>query len=322
MVGILDWGRACAGRCRSLPPGLPTIESPNERAPRRRAPCLPVDRAAGYGFAMRLLSMSSLVSIALGLLACSDDGVPASGTDDESGVSGSSGAGSITDTSNSNTNSASASQTGTASDSAASTGGEGTTAVTTADSSGGSIGSTGLDSGDTGAPGSSCIEDADCVVVDNCCDCRAISTQDEAPPCNVGCAETACTLAGVEPAVQCEFGTCQLQEVNCNQLQVFCDAPPPACDDGFLPGVDDKGCWTNACVPVDACDVVPSCEVCPEGQVCIELVAKGPGGFICSPVDPQCDGMPSCACMDGVCPDPFSGCFDGPEGMRCECLAC
>jgi hypothetical protein len=149
----------------------------------------------------------------------------------------------------------------------------------------------------------------------------ALHVDDEPPPsCPVECKATACMSVGIT-GVHCEFGTCQFDEVSCNQNQVLCDVPPPECEDGFLPSTT-RGCWTGDCVPVEACDVVPDCAVCPEGQTCIPLLAKGPFGFMCSPIAPECAGTPTCACMPEVCPEMFSGCFDTDDGVQCECLNC
>jgi hypothetical protein len=253
------------------------------------------------------------VAVVLGV-ACSDDGAPSSGEDGTAADDGG-------DASVSASATGSTAATATLTDS----GGEATgTGASTLDGSSG--GGTGVDDGPSGStgggvPGMGCVSDDDCTIVDDCCTCAGIHVDDEPPACPIECKATACMSAGLGQTVHCELGTCQLEEVDCNQMTIVCDSLPPNCEPGFLPSVGNN-CWTGNCVPVEACNVVPSCDVCPEDQTCIELVAKGPGGFKCSPIAPECAGTPTCDCMPGVCPPPFEGCIDIEEGIRCECLAC
>lgn len=257
-------------------------------------------------------SLGVLVTAVVLGVACSDDGSPSSG---EGGTAADDG------------NDASVGATGSTSATAtmSETGGEPTSTggATLEGSSGGgtSVDSTGSSSADTGVPGMGCVSDDDCTIVDDCCQCAGIHVDDTPPECPIDCKGTQCMSAGLGQNVRCEFGTCQLEEVDCNQIGVVCNSLPPNCEPGFLPGVANN-CWSGNCVPVEACNVVPSCDECPADQTCIELIAKGPGGFKCSPIAPDCAGTPTCACMPDVCPPPFEGCFDIEDGIRCECLNC
>lgn len=248
------------------------------------------------------------MAVVLGV-ACSDDGSPSSG---DGGTAADDG-GDI---------SASASGSTSAPGTMSATGSDGTGGGTLDGTSGGtSADSTGSSSADTGVPGMGCVSDDDCTIVDDCCNCAGILVGEEPPACAIDCKATQCMSAGLGQNVHCELGTCQLEEVDCNQIGVLCNSLPPSCEPGFLPGVANN-CWSGNCVPVEACNVVPSCDECPEAQTCIELIAKGPGGFKCSPIAPDCAGTPTCDCMPGVCPPPFEGCIDIDDGIRCECLAC
>lgn len=260
-------------------------------------------------------SRRSIISCVVLLgFACSDDGAPSN--DDASAsltVADDDGTGS-----GSMTASATDGDDGSVSLSSGDTSADGTA---TADDDGSSSGPSGTSAGDTGAPGMACTSDDDCVLFDDCCSCQALHVDDAPPPsCPMECKATACMGYGIT-GVHCEQGSCELDELSCDPLQVACDALPPECQEGFLPSVGNA-CWTGDCVPAEVCDVVPDCAACPEDEVCIPLVAKGPFGFICSPIAPECAGTPSCACLPEVCPETFSACIDGADGVQCECPNC
>ncbi len=252
--------------------------------------------------------------VAMHGLACSDDGAPSNDDASSLTVADDDGSGSATMTAS---GSASVDD-GTSSVSDGDTAADDGTA--TADD-GESSGPAGTSAGDTGAPAMACTSDDDCVLFDDCCSCQALHVDDPPPPsCPVECKATACMGYGIG-GVHCEQGSCELDALSCNPLLVACDALPPDCDPGFLPSVG-RSCWTGDCVPAEVCDVVPDCAACPEDETCIALVAKGPAGFICSPIAPECAGTPSCACLPQVCPEMFSACIDGADGVQCECPNC
>jgi len=284
---------------------------------------------------MHWFSWRTLGACALLVSACSDDGVPltsgatdgaATGTASDGG-SGDSGPGTAvttaeptgpgTDSDPSGTSTAS----GTDTDSG--TGSPGS-------SSDGTAGSTGGSSSTGGTTEPECVMDEDCMLVDDCCTCDAIAVGDEPPKCEMmECLVSTCTSLGLEvPAVQCNFGTCEVEEVSCDEQNVTCDGPdaiPPKCPEGQAPRVVD-GCWSG-CIPVEYCDVVPGCESCGEDEACIESVTQVGPSFTCVPIPPSCEGMPSCDCLGEACEEPFDTCNDGIEPksgseLSCSCPAC
>jgi hypothetical protein len=265
---------------------------------------------------MTRLGIATVMVIAIA--GCSDDGVPATGTGNESGD----GTGSATEASSAGTSGGTAS--GTASSVSGVEESTGASMGTSPGESGSSgLGSEGTTAADTGAPTSGCMTDDDCALVDDCCTCGAIALGQVPPMCEIDCDQSSCEASGIAmPAVQCELGICQLvPSVECNPVGITCDSVPPPCEDGSVPSVENN-CWTGNCVPVDACNSVGSCDDCPDDRACIEQVAKGPAGFLCSPIPEGCAGTPSCACMSEVCQDPFTDCVDGPDHIMCECPAC
>ncbi|MGH1340433.1 MAG: hypothetical protein ACRBN8_02695 [Nannocystales bacterium] len=272
--------------------------------------------------------------------ACSDDGVPLVGGDTE--AAGATGTASEGDTNDGGPGTAvtTADPTGpgsdTSTDPTATTsptdtdgGSEGTTSGV-GSSSGATDGSSGGSSSTGGTTEPECVMDEDCMLVDDCCTCGAIAVGDDAPACELKeCLVSTCTSLGLGmPAVQCNFGTCEVEEVSCNPTLVTCDgkdAIPPECPEGQAPRVVD-GCWSG-CIPVEYCDVVPGCESCGKEEVCIEAITQLGPSFTCVPMPPSCDGMPSCDCLGEACEDPFDICSDGIEPksgaeLSCSCPAC
>lgn len=288
---------------------------------------------------MRWFDLRTWATCGLLLTACSDDGLsPANGdTDTGAGVSASAGG---TGDSGAGTSAVTTADPSTASDSdtegqttdptgvSTDTDSGGSTSGDSDGSSGGSSGGSGDSSGTSGgATEPECTVDDDCMLVDDCCSCDAIPVGDPQPKCDMlECLVPTCQSLGLGvPAVQCNFGTCEVEEVSCNPLAVSCDAPPPKCPDGQVPRVMD-GCW-GTCIPVEFCDVVPGCEDCQEHEACVEAVTQLGPSFSCVPIAPECDGVPSCDCLGEACEAPFDVCADGIEPksgseISCSCPAC
>jgi hypothetical protein len=162
------------------------------------------------------------------------------------------------------------------------------------------------------------------MVVDDCCNCAAIHTADEAPICDVpACDQSTCSAQGVDmPAAVCRFGVCELAPIACNPVIVTCDSLPPACPDGQIASVADNGCW-GPCVPAEVCDVVPDCSVCADDETCVRRDTQLGAEYLCEPIAAACAGVPACDCMD-PCTEPYI-CADGGDlGMEltCSCPNC
>lgn len=201
----------------------------------------------------------------------------------------------------------------------------GTTTGESAGESGGDSSGGSSTTGGTTEP--ECVMDEDCMLVDDCCSCTAIPVGDEAPECDIeACLVSTCTSLGLGmPAVQCNFGTCEVEEVSCDPTTVVCKDEVPTCPKGQAPRVVE-GCWDETCVPVEYCDVVPGCESCGDDEACIESVAFQ-STLTCVPVPAACDGVPSCDCLGEACEDGFDLCADAGEpesgaDLSCSCPAC
>ena len=172
--------------------------------------------------------------------------------------------------------------------------------------------------------GGACESDADCVLVEDCCSCTAVHVDDDVAECDIDCKASVCETSGIPMhPVECRFGTCQLADVDCNQDLVLCDLPTPKCPDGQLPSVEDD-CFTGNCVPVEACNTVPDCSWCGPGETCVGTATQIGLFSSCEPIDPSCDGMPTCACMGEVCTNPFM-CGEDPgeeDPLGCFCPVC
>ncbi len=271
---------------------------------------------------------------------CSDDGVPLNEGDTDAGGTASLTAGGTSDggPGTAVTTASPTSSTSSDSDTAATdptgigtdTGPDDTTDGT-GTSGGETDGSSGEGSSTGGTPEPECVMDEDCMLVDDCCSCEAIPVGEDAPNCDImECLVSTCTSLGLNlPAVQCNFGTCEVEAVSCDPWQVTCegdDATPPTCPEGQLPRVVD-GCWSDVCIPAEFCDVVPGCESCGENEACVEFSAQLGPSFTCVPTPRSCDGVPSCDCLGEACEDPFNACSDDVDAksgsdLSCGCPAC
>jgi hypothetical protein len=244
-------------------------------------------------------------SLVIVLGACSDDGAPAAGTEGGS-ASVSAGTGDAEGSSNGDpTPGTSADPSASESDSAGPESGGGTTA------------------GPSNA--TTCEQDEDCMLLNDCCYCLATHVEDAPPPCEMQeCFAPTCDANGLPNLeVRCRFGTCEFVPFSCSPFLVACDELPPECTASQLPSVVD-GCW-GPCVPAELCDAVPSCDTCLEGEVCIESSTQLGYTFTCEPIDPSCPGVPDCTCMGTACEDPFV-CAPASDAngadLACECPTC
>lgn len=174
-----------------------------------------------------------------------------------------------------------------------------------------------------GMSGGPCEVDSDCALHDDCCDCYGHPKDEQTAICKALCDVTTCQEWGVDAAI-CVDGQCAIPKSKCSG-EVACDALPPECPKGTLPGIDPNGaCWTGGCVPAEQCESVSGCGDCPEGQMCVQNVSFMMT-FTCKPIPDGCAGEPSCACAaDEVCVEPFGVCNDKPgeADVACICVTC
>lgn len=287
---------------------------------------------------MRLLDLSFLSAAALVLAACSDDGLSGADTDASGGSTGASAtAGPSTSGGVTTTDPSTASETNAtvSTDPSDPTTGNDTDPGLTGPGTSGMDDSSGGDSSGSSSTGGvtepECMVDDDCMLIDDCCTCDAAPVGEMAPKCDLdACLIPTCQSLGLgTPAVQCNFGTCEVEEVSCNPMVVTCDPeenPAPDCPKGQAARVEGD-CWTGACIPVEFCDVVPSCEACGEDETCIGVVTQAGTSLSCEPIAPSCDGTPNCECMGEVCEAPFDACSDELEPnsgseISCGCPTC
>lgn len=248
---------------------------------------------------LRLLRSSAFLlslGLCLPLAACAGDDSATSATTSTS-----------TSTSTSATESASAT---------ASTTGETGTDTATSTTGSGSASATGT-SGTTGGLEPECVVDADCQLVDNCCECSSRPASDEPDPCEDDCLVSECTAQGLEGlAATCRSGICEFSSSSNCDGPVVCAQEPPACEGDEVPSVVGE-CW-GPCVPLHYCADSSSCQPgCGDGWVCVDSQSGGTGG--CAPLPAACAGVASCDCFapfwDEVCP---ASCSESGGGLLCE----
>ncbi|MDC0715652.1 hypothetical protein [Nannocystis bainbridge] len=207
-------------------------------------------------------------------------------------------------------------ETGTGAPGTTTTGGEttdsgSTTSETTTEGTTGGIG------------GGPCEVDADCKLHDDCCSCFAIPTEQDDVVCDARCDQTQCQQIGIDEA-KCVLGQCITEKVHCGG-EVFCDALPPDCPPGTLPGVDDfMGCWTGACVPVISCWWVTACELCPDSFICVNHPSVFGDNWTCLPRPVACEDEVDCECAGAACNDGIEVCEGGggDVDLVCHCPDC
>lgn len=116
------------------------------------------------------------------------------------------------------------------------------------------------------------------------------------------------------------------QDCVCDPGEVVCEVVPPDCPPGTLPEVDPGVmCWTFACVPAESCLSVPDCSSCGPDLACVIRSDLAGSSYACEPLPPACMGVPSCGCMPDACP-PLYTCVDAPPkggaDLGCECERC
>lgn len=194
-----------------------------------------------------------------------------------------------------------------------------TTGVTTTATTTASTGEASASSGDTGVVSAPCDVDADCMLIESCCQCEAVALGAAVEPCEMRCDQTECSALNLfEPAAVCRFDVCVLGAQRCSPVFVTCDELPPECQPGLVPAVV-AGCW-GGCVAAHLCDELPACdhELCGPGWMCVESQS---GAFAphCEPIPPPCGATPGCDCAAGVFGQVCGGaCSEDGSRLLCE----
>lgn len=205
--------------------------------------------------------------------------------------------------------------TGTSTGTSSPTSGTSTTAATT---SAGTVEVT-SSSSDTGTVTAPCDEDADCQLIESCCECDAAPIDAAIDPCRMPCDQTECSARNItDPAAVCRLGVCVLAAQSCSPGLVSCDALPPRCEPGLVPSVV-AGCW-GGCIPAHLCEQLPACthELCGPGWMCVDSQS---GSFAphCEPMPPACAGVPGCSCAAAAFGELCGGaCSDDGSRLLCE----
>lgn len=111
-------------------------------------------------------------------------------------------------------------------------------------------GGSSADAGNAGTPavagapfapmGNECTTSDDCRLVSDCCRCVSAPKGLVLDVCYAACAETMCITEGISGSDDvCVNGRCVLDR-SCDRNQIDCDMPPPACEPGMIPTVDDS----------------------------------------------------------------------------------
>jgi hypothetical protein len=166
------------------------------------------------------------------------------------------------------------------------------------------------------------LEDADCQLVDNCCECRGAVVGEMIAPCDLACIQPKCSEVGgglgSDPTTaRCVAGQC-VTSLSCDASTVVCLAPQPICPAGEL-NVVLGACW-GGCLPERECSAITSCSDCSTASACVTLSAFGDTS-VCK--DPGPCATPTCECLGpAACVAPFDACSETPEGLSCECPTC
>lgn len=203
--------------------------------------------------------------------------------------------------------------TGSATDSTSATGSSGTSVEpTTADEPGTSTATS--SPGTTGElpPGVECLEDADCQIVEDCCQCAAQPIGEPFEACQQACDQMACDVTfEIEVAAACRGGRCTFVSGACTGTPA-CDEPPPDCEAGTIPAIAGD-CWGECLAPL-ACEgsCIANPNDCGVGWTCVGSQA---GNDRCRPVPLACNGTPTCDCMPDACE--FAGCAEDGGDLYC-----
>lgn len=170
---------------------------------------------------------------------------------------------------------------------------------------------------DTPIAAGECMQDSDCVLVNDCCACDAAPADVPRKPCDANCLQPSCDALSLKDVrVACRLGVCEFADVTCSEGPVACDETKPSCPAGTRVSVQDN-CWGPCVHPRYCADEACPAEGCGVGWTCVEHeVAKSD----CVVVPLECAGVPDCTCgapyKDALCQ---GNCVDDDMGaVRCQ----
>jgi hypothetical protein len=193
--------------------------------------------------------------------------------------------------------------------------------------SGGRGGTGGGASGGRGGagPGPECATAADCKLVSDCCNCKAVPVGATEESCPAVCVQSQCDARQLpRGAVACVIGRC-VAGFACDPSQVTCRIAPPTCPAGEVPAINDTGnCYLGTCAPATECTNVAGCGVCTfTTEACVIYQTQLGGHYHCVTLPPGCGG--GCDCLGASsCLPPYVSCtnFSGIRGVACSCPNC
>jgi len=182
---------------------------------------------------------------------------------------------------------------------------------------GGASGAAGGASGAAGTgAGAECRTAADCVLVSDCCACRAEPKGAQVASCLATCAVDVCAANQIEAhEVTCAFDRCVLAR-SCDTTRVTCLADPAQCPPGTILSERD-GCW-GPCLPPTECRRVAACSSCGAGSVCVRQQVTAGHVIGCVTPASDCRAGNYCGCLE-ACP---GACAEADAGVECICGGC
>jgi hypothetical protein len=166
------------------------------------------------------------------------------------------------------------------------------------------------------AYGAECEKTADCVLVRDCCGCRADAKRAPAALCDANCTKDSCTASQIQAGeVACVANRCVLAR-SCNTARVTCLADPSECPAGTIHSVVDA-CW-GPCIALSECNDVKDCTACTAGTVCVRSVGFNSLATTCVTPAPSCTAGAYCSCLQ-ACP---VACGETDGVVLCSCPGC
>lgn len=173
-----------------------------------------------------------------------------------------------------------------------------------------------------GSSARECVNNADCALDNDCCQCAGVPQGTDLPCADNLCKAPMCAQHGPGVAAQCRLGRC-VTTIDCDLTQILCKVPEPKCAAGYTPSYNAATHCYGPCVAATECATVGDCNRCGPSDACVAEVAQQGPVFHCIPVPTECNGVAGCACMGAtVCDDTYDVCDDSQNYLSCSCSKC